>query len=409
MADAVIADTVMTDADKTNAVKADTVMADADKTDAVNADTVMADAVMRVFDRLYCIQFDPLSVAGRNHDIALQARVQNYVPAVCERLLYTDRRLLDGWDKKMSVIRAADWPMFRPFHDESRERLSGADGPVFMIIDKVRAYIREHGPATAKMLDMPGEAIWWFGTGNWGSSNPGRVALEAMVTWGELIVANKDNNRKSYDFAAKLLPGEIVGCPNPHASGESYAEWLVLRRTASAGLIRKGQSPAWSQTAVLSPEARNSAITRCLNDGRLIIINIEGSKAAFLARREDWERYVAEGFAADERLRFIAPLDNLMWDKSLIRTLFGFDYQWEVYTPPQSRKYGYYVLPILAGDTFVGRIEPVFHKGGDKMIVRGLWWEPGVKPRNYSGKPLRRALESYARFLGANDYEILPV
>ena len=35
-------------------------------------------SVMRVVERLGSLQFDPLEVAGRNHDLVLQARVAGY-------------------------------------------------------------------------------------------------------------------------------------------------------------------------------------------------------------------------------------------------------------------------------------------------------------------------------------------
>ena len=59
---------------------------------------------------------------------------------------------------------------------------------------------------------------------------------------------------------------------------------------------------------------------------------------------------------------FLAPLDPLAWDRDLLRSLFGFDYVWEVYVPAAKRRWGYYVLPLLFGDRFVGRIEPRFDR-----------------------------------------------
>jgi len=364
-----------------------------------------ADGVMKVFDRLKCIQFDPLSIAGRNHDIALHARVRGYTPAVCDRLLYTERRLLDAWDKKMCVIRAVDLPWYRPFHEEIKSRLAASDGPVYPLLERVRAHIGAHGPTTAKMLDISGEAEWGFGIGNWGSPNPGRVVLEAMLAWGELVVANKDSGRKAYDFTEKLLSQAITKMADPYGSYDEYAEWRVSRRVSSVGIIRKGQSSAWAFAAILTPEDRVSAIARLLRSGRLLPARIDNLKSEFLVCAESYERYLDEGYRADDELRFIAPLDNLLWDKSLIRTLFDFDYHWEVYDPPQKRKFGYYVIPILYGDEFVGRIEPVFKKGDEAMRVEGFWWNADApSTRNVTQGAVRNALEDYARFLGASGY-----
>ena len=75
----------------------------------------------------------------------------------------------------------------------------------------------------------------------------------------------------------------------------------------------------------------------------------------------------------ENKISFIAPLDNLIWDRSMIEDIFDFHYRWEVYTPLAKRKFGYYVLPILYGDKFIGRIEPVKKK--DLLEIRGIWKE----------------------------------
>ncbi len=68
---------------------------------------------------------------------------------------------------------------------------------------------------------------------------------------------------------------------------------------------------------------------------------------------------------------FLAPLDPLVWDRSMLRTLWDFDYLWEVYVPEAKRKWGYYVLPMLFGDRFVGRIEPRLDRKTKTLRILG--------------------------------------
>jgi uncharacterized protein YcaQ len=77
---------------------------------------------------------------------------------------------------------------------------------------------------------------------------------------------------------------------------------------------------------------------------------------------------------------FLAPLDPLAWDRDLLLRLWGLDYKWEVYTPIDKRRYGYYVLPLLYGDRFVGRIEPRIDRRAGTLRVLGVWWEEGFDP-----------------------------
>jgi len=89
----------------------------------------------------------------------------------------------------------------------------------------------------------------------------------------------------------------------------------------------------------------------------------------------------------------------LIWDRKLIKELFDFDYKWEVYTPEKDRKYGYYVLPILYGDKFIGRFEPVYKKKTQTLIVRGLWLD------EYPDKAFKKAFIDFKNFLGAKEIE----
>jgi uncharacterized protein YcaQ len=97
---------------------------------------------------------------------------------------------------------------------------------------------------------------------------------------------------------------------------------------------------------------------------------------------------------------FVAPLDPLVWDRDLLRSVFDFDYLWEVYTPEHKRKWGYYVLPILYGDRFVGRFEPRIDRATGVLRILGLWWEYGFDPRTTDGfvAAMRDALAAYLRF-----------
>ena len=120
-----------------------------------------------------------------------------------------------------------------------------------------------------------------------------------------------------------------------------------------------------------------------------------------LSRIEDEElmqEIVAGTADLKPRMSFIAPLDPLMWDKALILALWDFKYSWEIYTPAVKRKYGYYTLPIIYGDRFVGRIEAVPDRKEGILQVKGLWWEPGVRQTKALNLSLERTLSRFAKF-----------
>ncbi len=106
------------------------------------------------------------------------------------------------------------------------------------------------------------------------------------------------------------------------------------------------------------------------------------------------------------RMSFIAPLDPLMWDKSLIFALWDYQYSWEIYMSAVKRKYGYYTLPILFGDRFVGRIEAVPDRKVKVLTVKGLWWEPDIRQTKKLNRELEKAL---IRFAGFNDCDSVSI
>lgn len=98
---------------------------------------------------------------------------------------------------------------------------------------------------------------------------------------------------------------------------------------------------------------------------------------------------ILEGRTYVPRTEFMAPLDCLLWDRNLIQALFDFYYRWEIYTPAAQRRYGYYTLPILRADRFIGCIEPVCDRKQSALQVKNIWLEEGVR----SSPALRRDLD----------------
>ena len=67
--------------------------------------------MLRVFRRFGSIQFDPIAVAGRNHDLMLHARVAGYDPAWCD-LLYERREIFEAYNKGLSFVPTSEFPWF---------------------------------------------------------------------------------------------------------------------------------------------------------------------------------------------------------------------------------------------------------------------------------------------------------
>ncbi len=101
---------------------------------------------------------------------------------------------------------------------------------------------------------------------------------------------------------------------------------------------------------------------------------------------------------------FVPPFDPIVWDRALLGSLFEFEYVWELFLPPAKRRWGWYVLPIVFRDRFVGRIEPRIDRAEARVQVLDAWWEDGFSPRRVDGfvDAMRDALRAYLGFAGAD-------
>jgi uncharacterized protein YcaQ len=341
--------------------------------------------------KVRCIQFDPIDLVGRNPDLVLQARVDGYRPEILEALLYEDRVLVDGWDKMMSIYPVEDWPFFAPRRTNLRRNGSKRFRAVEHLIPQVRKIIEERGPISSLDLDFDTVIDW-----SWSPTRQGRAALEVMYHLGEVVVHHKMRSRKVYDLAERVLPPHLLGAPDPHGSREEYHRRHVARRIGSVGMLPGRLAGAFLGIPDLHTKELYASLDALLDAGEVLRVDVEeASRPHYVlsASRELIERTRRGGDEAGGRAAIVAALDNLLWDRAMIREIFGFDYVWEVYKPEAARRFGYYVLPVLWAGRFVARFEPGVDRSRDALLVRKWWWEEGSRP------PEQELAACFGRFL----------
>lgn len=357
-----------------------------------------------------CIQFDPVDVCGKNAELTLQSRVKNFKKTMLYDLLYKDRKLVDYADKELSIWPARDWPYFSSYRERSK-KLGRTFKGLRKLEKKALEYIEENGPVSSDSLPIEGEIFWhssmhW--SGNWDKkSQAARSVLEQLYTDGELIIHHKKGSRKYYDIAEKYLSKEILEADNPCKNEDEFLCWRVLRRIGAIGLLWDKNSTAFLGLDINAAK-RKKALKTLTEEGKISPVVVEGIKQPFYYRTDDSElmRNVLEGTAdLKPRMSFIAPLDPLMWDKSLVLALWGYQYSWEIYTPATKRRYGYYTLPILFGDRFVGRIEAVPDRKTGVLVVRNVWWEDGIRRTKKLYSTLEQTLKKFAKFNDCKEIE----
>jgi uncharacterized protein YcaQ len=360
------------------------------------------DGVLEVFRRLGSIQFDPIAVAGRNHDLVLHARVAGYEPAWCDDL-YERREIFEATNKALSFVLTREFPWFRhPMGRKGPRFHKAALGDNAAVAERVLDRIRADGPLSSRDFEREAGATKdWFGL----PENAVRSVLEAYTAMGVIGLARRDGNLRYYDLLERLLPADVLAQDVPEH--EQLLHKLLSRYRAHGLLAAGGAGGTFDRIA--NPDDRKALQKELVENGALMPVEVEGLRGKRFVLAEELPLLDAPPEPAAS-VAFVAPFDSLLWDTKLLASLFDFEFVWEGFFKAEKRRWGYYVLPILFGDRFVGRIEPRIERDEGVVQILGLWWQDGFEPKRADGfvDAMRDALGAYARFARAERLEWAP-
>jgi len=367
---------------------------------STNNSLIGKEGIIKYIKKVGCIQYDPLNVVGRNADLVLQSRILDYHETMLYELLYEDRRLCDGWDKVMSIYAIEDWPKMKRIRKERtianysalkyRNTTESLD-----YIDAIYNILKDSGPTFSREIKLGGVK-----KGRWASGRFANAALDHMFHSGLIGVAAKKNNQKQFDLIENLLPKSILNEPDPFKKESDFYKWYVKRRIDGVGLVWSKNGGAWLGEYLSNRKQREEVLEVLVNENELVTLTIEGLKDVFYISRENYSHLAKPLDSKDQSAQFLAPLDNLLWDRGLISKIFDFDYTWEVYVPKNKRKYGYYVLPVLYGNQLVARFEPILSDDTHQLLIKNWWWEKDVKVTSEMIAVIEEAILQFANYLG---------
>jgi uncharacterized protein YcaQ len=224
----------------------------------------------------------------------------------------------------------------------------------------------------------------------WGQSKLSTAALDYLFFRGDIGVRDKKNNLKQYDIIDNLIDKSILN--EPFESKAEFIEYFLLRRIKALGICRNKNGVHLAGPYIYKKNIREPYFKALLDKKLIEEIEIEGIKDSCYI---PVEAHQLQNQVIDQ-VAFIAPLDNIMWDRDLIENLFDFKYRWEVYTPVVKREYGYYVLPILYRNDFIGRIEFKTHRGDEKLEIINIWIDENSQAKSLLKQAIKR-FEAYLK------------
>jgi uncharacterized protein len=333
--------------------------------------------------RLSAVQLDSISTVDRAHRLTLSARI-GVVPRDAVDSLLREGRIFEYWAHEACLLPIELWPHFRAVmagtghwgtHDYALREHSG-------LVEPVLERIRAEGPLGSRDFEGKGRGGMW----NW---KPAKMVLEALWDRGELTIAGRKSFQRAYDLTERVIPQEWRDAPVPTET-ETLRTFALLAVEARGALTEAAIREHWR---LKGGKARlHGHLTALVAEGRLRELHVDDGGAPFYVLP------TAELDGPPAPPVLVSPFDNLVWDRPLLQRLFGFQHLIEVYKREHERVYGYYVLPLLAGDRFLGRADVKADRAEGVLRIRKFTREPKVRG-DVDGK-LERAADRLARVLG---------
>ena len=317
----------------------------------------------RAINHIGYVQIDTISVVERAHHHVLHSRVPGFKPAMTNRML-VDRDIFEYWSHAAAFLPINDFRFSLPYkhaiksgqthwHRTRDQKLMG----------ELLARIRSDGPIRSRDIETSTSkrAGWW----DW---KPAKKALEQLYMQGDLMVSNREGFQKTYDLTERVLPSH-VDTRMPDA--KEFAEHMVHTQLRCHGAVSlKG----------LTYLRRNTELRKAV---KTLVSEQVAQRAFEQVQVDSGEIFVLEAGALERplprvrnRMLILSPFDNAVIQRDRLKALFRYDYQIECYVPAAKREYGYFCLPLLFCDEFVGRMDCKAHRKTSHLEVRSLYLEP---------------------------------
>ncbi len=334
------------------------------------------------------VQIDPIAICGRMQDHILRNRVRDYHEGDLLRHLHgadgaplpsAQRTAFEHHLPSTGILVALErsaWPHLLTAMQARTRRAGAWSGRLSPrereLATRIQAEITARGPLGSDAVadDRRARAVW-------GSATLVKSTMQKLFFHGRLLIAGRDRGRRLYDLPERVLPASVLAARAPDA--DETRRWEILLRLRQRRLVtlKRGELPFIEDLVHPIQVGDHPTLHLLKTDLPLLASEIENQKSRF---------------ENPHPLRLLAPLDPLIYDRTLTRRLWDFDYTWEVYTPPAKRKRGYYALPVLAGDALVGHVDPRADRERGRLVVVGR--------RLRRGHAAADAVRSLARFLG---------
>jgi len=308
------------------------------------------------------VQVDTISVVQRAHHHVLHSRVPGFNPAMTNKLL-VDGDIFEYWAHAAAFLPISDFRFSLPYKHAIRNgQTHWYRNPDRKLMSELLGRIRSEGPIRSRDLETGKRKRtgWW----DW---KPAKKALEQLYMQGDLMVTDRTGFQKTYDLTERVLPAH-VNTEMPDMT--EFAAHMVDQQLRCHGLVSLKGLTYQRRNAGLR-KAVKTLVTDRLTRGTLEQIRLRNGEV-FLLESGALDRPVPR---LGKRMVILSPFDNSVIQRERLNSLFQYDYQIECYVPAAKRRYGYFCLPLLYRDEFVGRMDCKAHRKTGVLEIKSLHLE----------------------------------
>ncbi len=311
-------------------------------------------AAHAIVDAFGYLQLDTVSIAGaRSHAIVLMSRLVDMSPSLGEELLAPSAPLFEYWGHEASWIPMSMYPLFsfrrELFRKRSWWKQLIEDNPT--VVGCLRHRLRNEGPLRSADMEGPGGRGWW-------DFKIAKRVATALWSSGEIAIRERKRFQRTYDLAERVIPETVR---KQRVGRQEALRTLLLKALAGHGWATTGTLAATWRLRNLAAELKR-ALATLVESGDIVscVLEIDGKKP-----RVGWIRPDDLELAArlrrvrprSDRGVLLSPFDPVLWDRGRVAELFNFEQVLEIFKPAGQRKYGYFCLPVLAGESLVARVD----------------------------------------------------
>ena len=356
------------------------------------------EGVAEAIELLGYIQVDTIAVIERAHHHTLWTRRADYRPEYLHQLQAVDRRVFEYWAHAASYVPISDYRFYLPRMERFRTPQGKWEGERRALYGRhlgpVLSRIRAEGPLSSKDFNSPsGKAMW--------HRKPTTAALEHLHLTGELMITERRGFERVYDLTERVLPPTIrTTMPDPAEAGLFF-----VRRALQAYGVASEQDVTHHIRST-AREVIQRAIAGLVEAGEVVPVEIESIPDTIHYVHSSSLATMSKLRAPAKRVFLLSPFDNLIILRDRLARLFRFEYTLECYVPAPKRVYGYFVLPILYGDEFVGRLDAKAERSSGTLLIRRLLIEKKEMEFDHFLSQLAKRLVAFARFNGCSSITV---